>query len=152
VQGTLPVINAEAVDLAIRAGIALNAHIARRSQFDRKQYFYADLPKGYQISQYDVPVCSSGHLEVDTPEGPKRCVRGGCARRWCCWPGRADASGLAFSLPRFTQHTLPPRVSPACQVWHHARAPGGGRGQERARRRRQPQRQLTHARGLQQGW
>jgi aspartyl-tRNA(Asn)/glutamyl-tRNA(Gln) amidotransferase subunit B len=73
-QGTLPVLNAEAVDLAIRAGIALNANIARRSKFDRKQYFYADLPKGYQISQYDVPVCSSGYLEVDTPEGTKKWV------------------------------------------------------------------------------
>jgi aspartyl-tRNA(Asn)/glutamyl-tRNA(Gln) amidotransferase subunit B len=72
VQGTLPVINAEAVNLAIRAGIALNANIARQSKFDRKQYFYADLPKGYQISQYDVPVCSNGFLEVDTPEGTKR--------------------------------------------------------------------------------
>lgn len=71
-QGTLPVINAEAVNLAIKAGVALNANIARRSKFDRKQYFYADLPKGYQISQYDIPVCSNGHLEVDTPEGTKR--------------------------------------------------------------------------------
>lgn len=70
--GTLPVINAEAVSLAIKAGIALNANIARRSKFDRKQYFYADLPKGYQISQYDIPVCSSGYLEIDTPEGSKR--------------------------------------------------------------------------------
>lgn len=73
-QGTLPVINANAVDLAIRAGIALNSNIARRSKFDRKQYFYADLPKGYQISQYDIPVCSGGFLEVDTPEGTKRCA------------------------------------------------------------------------------
>ncbi|WIA33555.1 hypothetical protein OEZ86_006679 [Tetradesmus obliquus] len=70
--GSLPMLNQEAVNLAIRAGIALNAKIARRSKFDRKQYFYADLPKGYQISQYDVPVCSAGFLEVDTPEGVKR--------------------------------------------------------------------------------
>jgi hypothetical protein len=48
-QGSLPMLNQEAVNLAIRAGIALNANIARRSKFDRKQYFYADLPKGYQI-------------------------------------------------------------------------------------------------------
>eukprot|EP00879_Flechtneria_rotunda_P008332 GHRR01008727.1.p1 GENE.GHRR01008727.1~~GHRR01008727.1.p1 ORF type:complete len:507 (+),score=170.60 GHRR01008727.1:991-2511(+) len=70
--GSLPMLNQQAVNLAIKAGIAVNAQIARRSKFDRKQYFYADLPKGYQISQYDTPICSSGYLEVDTPEGTKR--------------------------------------------------------------------------------
>ncbi|KAI8466141.1 MAG: GatB/GatE catalytic domain-containing protein [Monoraphidium minutum] len=70
--GTLPVLNGEMVKLAVKAGLALNCDIARRSKFDRKQYFYADLPKGYQISQYDVPICSGGHLTVDTPDGPKR--------------------------------------------------------------------------------
>lgn len=70
--GTLPVLNSEAVKLAVKAGLALNCDVARRSKFDRKQYFYADLPKGYQISQYDVPICSGGHLSIDTPDGPKR--------------------------------------------------------------------------------
>lgn len=50
-------LNAEAVKLAVKAGLALNCNVARRSKFDRKQYFYADLPKGYQISQYDLPIC-----------------------------------------------------------------------------------------------
>jgi aspartyl-tRNA(Asn)/glutamyl-tRNA(Gln) amidotransferase subunit B len=71
-QGALPVLNEEAVRLGIKAGLALNSTIAPWSKFDRKQYFYPDLPKGYQISQYDVPVCSGGFLEVETTEGPRK--------------------------------------------------------------------------------
>ncbi|GLC45258.1 hypothetical protein PLESTB_000719600 [Pleodorina starrii] len=63
--GTLPVLNSEMVTLAVRAGLALGSDIARVSKFDRKQYFYPDLPKGYQISQYDEPICSGGRLEVE---------------------------------------------------------------------------------------
>ena len=59
-QGTLPVVNAEMVRLAVTAGLALNCAVAPRSKFDRKQYFYPDLPKGYQISQYDVPIAEKG--------------------------------------------------------------------------------------------
>jgi aspartyl-tRNA(Asn)/glutamyl-tRNA(Gln) amidotransferase subunit B len=60
--GALPVINARAVDFAVMIGLALGSEIAPRSVFHRKNYFYPDSPKGYQISQYDVPVCSGGHL------------------------------------------------------------------------------------------
>jgi aspartyl-tRNA(Asn)/glutamyl-tRNA(Gln) amidotransferase subunit B len=60
--GTLPVINARAVHYGIMIGLALGCEIAPRSQFHRKNYFYPDLPKGYQISQFDVPLCSSGRL------------------------------------------------------------------------------------------
>jgi aspartyl-tRNA(Asn)/glutamyl-tRNA(Gln) amidotransferase subunit B len=60
--GALPVINALAVDFAIRIGLALESAIAPRSLFHRKNYFYPDSPKGYQISQYDVPICSGGRL------------------------------------------------------------------------------------------
>lgn len=59
-QGTLPVVNEEMVRLAVTAGLALNCQVAPRSKFDRKQYFYPDLPKGYQISQYDVPIAADG--------------------------------------------------------------------------------------------
>src|SRR4051812_4355187 len=62
--GVLPVLNKEAVELGIRAGLALNCHIAEECHFDRKNYFYPDLPKGYQISQYEHPICQSGHLEI----------------------------------------------------------------------------------------
>ncbi len=62
--GVLPVLNAEAVRMAIKFGLAINAHIAPRSVFARKNYFYPDLPKGYQISQYDLPVVGNGKLDI----------------------------------------------------------------------------------------
>ncbi len=63
--GTLPVINEEALKKVIKTGLALNCHIPEYSKFDRKNYFYPDLPKGYQISQYDKPLCLDGFLEID---------------------------------------------------------------------------------------
>eukprot|EP00873_Tetraselmis_striata_P042997 jgi/Tetstr1/463261/TSEL_008186.t1 len=62
--GTLPVLNEAVVAKAVAAGVSLGCKIAPRSKFDRKQYFYADLPKGYQISQYDEPICSGGSLVI----------------------------------------------------------------------------------------
>jgi aspartyl-tRNA(Asn)/glutamyl-tRNA(Gln) amidotransferase subunit B len=62
--GTLPVINREAVKKSVMVGLALNCKIAEYSKFDRKNYFYPDLPKGYQISQFDMPINGKGHLEV----------------------------------------------------------------------------------------
>lgn len=61
--GTLPVLNKGAVELAIKTGLALNSKVNGVSVFSRKQYFYPDLPKGYQISQYDKPICSGGYVE-----------------------------------------------------------------------------------------
>ncbi|MEF8837818.1 MAG: Asp-tRNA(Asn)/Glu-tRNA(Gln) amidotransferase subunit GatB, partial [Candidatus Bipolaricaulota bacterium] len=63
--GTLPVINKRAVDYGLRAATALNCEIPERSKFDRKNYFYPDLPKGYQISQFDEPLAVNGHLKLD---------------------------------------------------------------------------------------
>src|SRR5215203_2705486 len=67
--GMLPVINAECVRQAVRAGLGLKAKINRRSVFDRKNYFYPDLPQGYQISQYKSPIVGEGEVLVDMPEG-----------------------------------------------------------------------------------
>jgi aspartyl-tRNA(Asn)/glutamyl-tRNA(Gln) amidotransferase subunit B len=63
--GTLPVVNERAVELVTRTALALNCTIAEHTKFDRKNYFYPDLPKGYQISQYDLPLSSGGYLELD---------------------------------------------------------------------------------------
>jgi len=67
--GTLPVINREAVLLTIRTGLALGCSIPENAKFDRKNYPYPDLPKGYQITQYDMPFCINGQLDVDTSDG-----------------------------------------------------------------------------------
>lgn len=61
--GTLPTLNSKAVELAVKAGVALNCHIRPKSFFARKNYFYPDLPKGYQISQYEEPICEHGFVE-----------------------------------------------------------------------------------------
>lgn len=70
--GTLPVLNKQVVDYAIKAGLATGCTIARYSKQDRKNYFYPDLPKAYQISQYDLPLCEKGALEIETEEGSKQ--------------------------------------------------------------------------------
>jgi aspartyl-tRNA(Asn)/glutamyl-tRNA(Gln) amidotransferase subunit B len=70
--GTLPVLNHGAVEHAIRFGLAIGATINRRSVFARKNYFYPDLPKGYQISQYELPVVQGGSLVIRTKDGEKR--------------------------------------------------------------------------------
>jgi aspartyl-tRNA(Asn)/glutamyl-tRNA(Gln) amidotransferase subunit B len=62
--GTLPVINEEAIKKVIKTGLALNCQISEYSFFERKNYFYPDLPKGYQISQYSTPLCKNGFLEI----------------------------------------------------------------------------------------
>jgi len=70
--GALPVLNRKVVEYAIRAGLATNCSIAQRSIFARKNYFYPDLPKGYQISQFDLPICLNGHLDIDIEGERKR--------------------------------------------------------------------------------
>ncbi|MGK5086312.1 Asp-tRNA(Asn)/Glu-tRNA(Gln) amidotransferase subunit GatB [Bdellovibrionota bacterium FG-2] len=70
--GALPVLNKKAVEYAVRAGLATHCDIQLESVFSRKNYFYPDLPKGYQISQYDLPVCGKGWLEIPRDPTPKR--------------------------------------------------------------------------------
>ncbi len=73
--GVLPVINAQAVEFGLRVGLALNCTIPEFNQFDRKSYFYPDLPKGYQISQYQYPLAVNGWLEIDLPDGSTKRIR-----------------------------------------------------------------------------
>src|SRR2546427_324011 len=68
--GTLPVLNKRAVQLAMRASLALNCTVHAPSRFARKNYFYPDLPKGYQISQYELPLATNGHLEIEVAGRP----------------------------------------------------------------------------------
>ncbi len=70
--GTLPVVNEQAVRFTVMTGLALHCHIQTHSVFARKNYFYPDLPKGYQISQYELPLCTDGWLEVETSVGVRR--------------------------------------------------------------------------------
>ena len=73
--GVLPVINRQAVEMAIMVGLALNCRIAAQTKWDRKSYYYPDLPKNYQISQYDQPLCGAGQMELPPADGPGATVR-----------------------------------------------------------------------------
>ncbi len=70
--GALPVLNVMALKKAVMAGLALNCKVARRSAFDRKNYFYPDLPRSYQVTQYAQPLCAGGHLDVDSGGASRR--------------------------------------------------------------------------------
>ncbi len=73
--GMLPVINRAAVEATIKTGLALDCDIAETAVFARKNYTYPDLPKGYQISQFELPLCTNGHIEVDLPDGSTSQIR-----------------------------------------------------------------------------
>jgi hypothetical protein len=72
--GVLPVLNREAVRMAIKFGLAIGANVAQRSVFARKNYFYPDLPKGYQISQYEKPIVEKGTLDIVLDDGTRKTV------------------------------------------------------------------------------
>jgi aspartyl-tRNA(Asn)/glutamyl-tRNA(Gln) amidotransferase subunit B len=72
--GTLPVPNEKAIEYIVRIGLALGSEIAPHSLFHRKNYFYPDMPKNFQISQYDLPICVGGHLDIELPDGSGRSI------------------------------------------------------------------------------
>ena len=72
--GTLPVLNKKVVEFAIRTGLATNCEITRYNKFDRKNYFYPDLPKAYQVSQLYLPICQNGHIDIEV-NGVKKSIR-----------------------------------------------------------------------------
>ena len=70
--GALPVLNRSAVEYAVRAGLATHHEIQERSVFSRKNYFYPDLPKGYQISQLELPIVAGGHIDITLEDGSEK--------------------------------------------------------------------------------
>ena len=102
--GALPVLNAKAVEFATLAALALHCEVRERSIFARKNYFYPDLPKGYQISQFDKPIAEHGWIEVPPTRRnrPKHGALSASASRGCTWkktPARACTTGFP-TLPR----------------------------------------------------
>ena len=74
--GTLPVLNEKVVEYAVKAGLATNCEISRDSKNDRKNYFYPDTPRAYQISQFDKPLCEHGSVEIEDDNGNKNFIPG----------------------------------------------------------------------------
>lgn len=70
--GTLPRLNEKSAEFAVRLGLSCKSDIREYNEFSRKNYFYADLPKGYQITQFDTPICTNGFIEIKTPEGTRK--------------------------------------------------------------------------------
>ena len=97
--GVLPVVNQAAVRAGILLGLALNCEIAEHSKFDRKNYFYPDLPKAYQISQYDLPIAKNGFLEIHVPGGAREHARIGITRAHL----EEDAAKSFHSVPPTSQ-------------------------------------------------
>src|SRR5262245_37116236 len=107
--GTLPVLNRVAVQHVLATGLAIGARIPEVTRWDRKNYFYPDLPKGYQISQYDLPLCSGGSLTFDTSEGPVRVeiTRAHLEEDTARLLHRTNESGRPISLVDFNRSGTP---------------------------------------------
>ncbi len=107
--GVLPVINRRAVELVIATGLAIEAEIAPVTRWDRKNYFYPDLPKGYQISQYDLPLAAQGRLSFDTSQGPftVRITRAHLEEDTARLQHTTDELGRRISLVDFNRSGLP---------------------------------------------
>ena len=114
--GVLPVLNQKVLEYAVKAGLALNSEIAPFSKFDRKQYFYPDLPKNYQISQYDLPIAEHGWLEIELVDekGNPTCKRIGITRLHMeedagklVHAGSDRLSGSTYSLVDFNRTGVP---------------------------------------------
>jgi aspartyl-tRNA(Asn)/glutamyl-tRNA(Gln) amidotransferase subunit B len=107
--GVLPVINRRAVELVLATGMAIDAELAPVTRWDRKNYFYPDLPKGYQISQYDLPLAANGRLSFDTSEGPftVRIRRAHLEEDTARLQHTTDELGRRISLVDFNRSGLP---------------------------------------------
>mgnify|MGYP000858020308 CR=1 FL=1 len=122
--GTLPVLNRQVVRHAVKAGLATNCRITRYGKQDRKNYFYPDLPKAYQISQYDLPLCTGGYLDIEGENGAQRIGITRTLRRmrvsWCI-RRTAPALIITAAASRWWRSCLsrtsaqPPRRLPFCK-------------------------------------
>jgi aspartyl-tRNA(Asn)/glutamyl-tRNA(Gln) amidotransferase subunit B len=122
--GALPVINREAVRLVLATGLAIGATIPDHTRWERKNYFYPDLPKGYQISQYELPLASAGRLTVDTSEGPVRVgiTRAHLEEDTARLIHRVEPDGRAVSLVDFDRSGAPLMEIVTDPVIHSAEA------------------------------
>jgi aspartyl-tRNA(Asn)/glutamyl-tRNA(Gln) amidotransferase subunit B len=105
--GTLPVVNREAVRLGVMVGLALNCQIDEYSKFDRKHYFYPDLPKGYQISQYDEPIAKEGYIEITKSDGTTKKIQLQRAHLEEDAGKNVHPEGLSFSLVDYNRAGTP---------------------------------------------
>ncbi len=111
--GALPMLNRKVVEFAIKAGLATNCTIAHRSIFARKNYFYPDLPKGYQISQFEDPICQKGWLDIEV-DGPAPGVHPACGGSLRAGYARSRRGG-----------GLPETALPDCHLAGHLRRQHG---------------------------
>ena len=122
--GALPVINREAVRLVLATGLAIGATIPDHTRWERKNYFYPDLPKGYQISQYELPLASTGRLTIETSEGPIRVgiTRAHLEEDTARLIHRTEPDGRAVSLLDFDRSGAPLMEIVTDPVIHSAEA------------------------------
>ena len=115
--GSLPVLNQRAVEFALRVGEALHCDVPEESIFHRKNYFYPDMPKNYQVSQYDEPVCGNGWLMVPGPTGQRSASAssGPTSRRTPARPPTSAAGAAAGSTAPTTAWST--TTAPACRCW-----------------------------------
>src|SRR6187200_1508147 len=107
--GALPVINRRAVEHVLATGLAIGSSVPEATRWDRKNYFYPDLPKGYQISQYDLPLAGGGTLAIDTSGGPVEVAirRAHLEEDTARLIHQTDASGQRVSLVDFNRSGMP---------------------------------------------
>lgn len=107
--GVLPVLNKKVLEYAVRAGLALNCEISRFSKFDRKNYYYPDLPKNFQTSQFDLPICEHGYLDVEVDGEVKRLRI--TRAIWKKMPGSSSITAPPSPIPiiRWSTITVPVR-------------------------------------------